>query len=291
MTGYGKGIAVLQAGKLTIEIRSLNCKSGADINLKTSLFPKDREIEVRKKLKELLDRGTIDVYVSLEASAESAAQSREINIPLAAEYYKQMVALSKECDASAPSFGHALESIMRIPDVLAAKQVEVISDENWPLVMKAVEDAAAMLTEFRFREGQALYKDLSSRVALIRSCVDEVEVFEKERVPAVREKILARFDELKLEVDTNRLESEMIFYLEKLDINEEKVRLRQHCDYFMQVLDNEPFAGRKLGFIAQEMGREINTTGSKANHTGIQKIVVQMKDELEKIKEQSFNVL
>lgn len=291
MTGYGKGIAVLPTGKLTVEIRSLNSKTGADISLKTSLIPKDKEIDVRKKIKERLERGTIDVFFAFEASAEAIAQAREINIPLAAEYYRQMVALASECGKTAPDFGHALESIMRIPDVVVTRQMDIIGEESWPLVLKAVEDAADMLTAFRKKEGEALQKDLTTRVNTILAKVDEVETYADERIKTVREKILQRFEELSLEVDSTRLENEMIYYLEKLDINEEKVRLRQHCAYFMQVMDKEPLAGRKLGFIAQEMGREINTTGSKANNTEIQKIVVQMKDELEKIKEQSLNVL
>ncbi|MCF0175041.1 MAG: YicC family protein [Bacteroidales bacterium] len=291
MTGYGKGTAFLQAGKLTVEIRSLNSKNGADINLKSSLIPKEKDIEIRKLVKERLDRGTIDVFISLEASAESAAESREINIPLAKEYYRQASLLASECGQDKPDFGHFLESALRIPDVITSKQVEIINEENWPLVVKAFDDALTMLTEFRKKEGAALEKDLRERVNTILGKVDDVEKFAAERVQTIKERILARFEELSLEVDSNRLESEMIFYLEKLDINEETVRLRQHCAYFIQVIENEPFAGRKLGFIAQEMGREINTTGSKANHTGIQKIVVQMKDELEKIKEQSCNVL
>ena len=155
----------------------------------------------------------------------------------------------------------------------------------------AVNQALDHIDEFRSREGEVLYRDVTAKVHSILSYVDEVEKFEKQRTELVREKILARFEELKLEPDQSRLEAEMIFYIEKLDINEEKVRLRQHCRYFLDTIDNEQFPGKKLGFIAQEMGREINTTGSKANNTDIQKIVVRMKDDLEKIKEQSLNIL
>jgi uncharacterized protein (TIGR00255 family) len=172
-----------------------------------------------------------------------------------------------------------------------AKKQDVITEENWPVVEACIDQALVNINTFRSREGEVLYKDVTEKVENIMEYSRQVETFEKERVEAIREKILSRFAELKAEPDQSRLEQEMIFYIEKLDINEEKVRLRQHCSYFLETLDNEPNPGKKLGFIAQEMGREINTTGSKANHTEIQKIVVKMKDELEKIKEQSLNIL
>ena len=171
------------------------------------------------------------------------------------------------------------------------KKTDIINDENWPAVETCIREALERVNEFRSREGETLYRDVTSKVRSILSYVDQVEQHEQERITAIREKILGRFEELRLEPDQSRLEQEMIFYIEKLDINEEKVRLRQHCRYFMDTIDTDPQPGKKLGFIAQEMGREINTTGSKANNTDIQQIVVRMKDELEKIKEQSMNIL
>ena len=184
-----------------------------------------------------------------------------------------------------------LATILRMPEVMDAKKQDVINDENWPAVEACIDEALANINAFRAQEGEVLYKDVTGNVAKILEYSAQVEAFEQERVDAIREKILNRFAELKAAPDQSRLEQEMIFYIEKLDINEEKVRLRQHCNYFLETIDSEPYPGKKLGFIAQEMGREINTTGSKANHTEIQKLVVKMKDELEKIKEQSLNIL
>jgi len=172
-----------------------------------------------------------------------------------------------------------------------AKKQDVITDENWPVVEACIDEALGKINEFRAKEGEILCNDVTEKVNNILEYSSQVEQYESERTEGIREKILSRFAELKAEPDQSRLEQEMIFYIEKLDINEEKVRLRQHCRYFLDTLNNEPNPGKKLGFIAQEMGREINTTGSKANHTEIQKIVVKMKDELEKIKEQSLNIL
>jgi uncharacterized protein (TIGR00255 family) len=168
---------------------------------------------------------------------------------------------------------------------------DVVTEENWPLVEKAVDQALAAVNDYRDREGAVLYSDVTSRVRTIMELEDEVEKLEDERISAVRERLQRNLAELQQKVDPSRFEQEMVFYLEKLDINEEKVRLRQHCRYFLDTIDGEPYPGKKLGFIIQEMGREINTTGSKANHAGIQKLVVRMKDELEKIREQSMNIL
>ena len=172
-----------------------------------------------------------------------------------------------------------------------AKKQDVITDDNWPVVESCLDQAIANINAFRSQEGEILYKDVTAKVERILEYSAQVETYEQERVDAIREKILSRFAELKAEPDQSRIEQEMIYYIEKLDLNEERVRLRQHCRYFLDTITNEPDPGKKLGFIAQEMGREINTTGSKANHTEIQKIVVKMKDELEKIKEQSLNIL
>jgi len=291
MTGYGKAEATIEAGKITVEIRSLNGKT-ADISLKTSLLPKDKEITVRQKIASELQRGNIDMFMTFEPNA--AENAKQINMELAMQYYQQISELGGKMGAVnlwMHNPNDLLAMIMRMPDVMDARKQDVITDENWPVVEECINEAIANICAFRAQEGEVLYKDVTEKVARILALSDQVENFEEERVETIREKILSRFAELKAEPDQSRLEQEMIFYIEKLDINEEKVRLRQHCRYFLETIDNEPYPGKKLGFIAQEMGREINTTGSKANHTEIQKLVVMMKDELEKIKEQSLNIL
>ena len=292
MTGYGKAEVLLEAGKVTLEIRTLNSKN-ADISVKSQFLPKDKEIIVRKLLSDRLQRGTIDFFLNFEANETAAA--RPINKEAVLSYLAQVDRIAKEYAGTGSLSDQAraflLGNILRLPDVVDAKKAEVITDENWPAVEKGLDEALDMLDAFRIREGAALYKDITSRVALIEQLYDEVEKLEGERIETVRAKLLKAIDELAQKPDQSRFEQELIFYLEKFDINEEKVRLRQHCKYFMETIDNEPNPGKKLGFIIQEMGREINTTGSKANHAGIQKLVVRMKDELEKIREQSMNVL
>lgn len=296
MTGYGKAEAILENGKLTIEFRTLNGKN-ADISIKSSLLPKDKELAIRKKVADTLQRGTIDMFISWEANA--AENAKKINQDLALEYFKQIRELKKLISYTEPGAittgkdeaMDALAMVLRMPDIIDSKKQDIITEENWPVVEKAIEEALANLNDFRTREGAILVADVTAKVNHILECSHEIEKYEKERTDAVRERILAKFEELSIKPDHDRLEQEMIFYLEKLDINEERVRLRQHCAYYLETLCNDPFPGKKLGFIAQEMGREINTTGSKANHTEIQKLVTTMKDELEKIKEQSLNIL
>ena len=295
MTGYGKAEAQLQSGKLTLEIRTLNAK-GAEINIKSSLLPKDKDLEVRKLLTERLVRGTIDLYITFEPSGADAAHT--INADAFHDYWRSAV---KALDAETvftktflkdPGVGSILaSSILRLPDVVDAKKADVITEEEWPLVAAALDSALSQLMAYRAAEGKALYADVTSRVRGILALYDQVEALEPERVATVREKLQRALEELAAKPNPERFEQEMIFYLEKYDINEEKVRLRQHCKYFMEVIDSEPYPGKKLGFILQEMGREINTTGSKANHALIQQLVVRMKDELEKIREQSLNIL
>ena len=291
MTGYGKAEAILETGKITVEVRSLNGKT-ADISLKTSMLPKDKEMAVRQKIATALSRGNIDFFVSFEANAADSA--KKINMALAMEYFQQIMELSKQVGTSSIQINNPndlIATILRMPEVMDAKKQDVITDENWPKVEACIDEALANINAFRAQEGEVLYKDVTEKVNNIMEYSKQIEAFEAERVQAIREKILSRFAELKAEPDQSRLEQEMIFYIEKLDINEEKVRLRQHCKYFLDTISGEDCPGKKLGFIAQEMGREINTTGSKANHTEIQKIVFNMKDELEKIKEQSLNIL
>jgi len=291
MTGYGKAETVLEAGKITVEIRSLNGKT-ADIGIKTSMLPKDKEMLVRQKLASELVRGNIDMFLTFEPNAADCA--KKINMDLAMEYYQQISALGGQIGAHnlwTQNPNDLLAMILRMPEVMDSKKQDVITDENWPAVEACIDEAIRNINVFRAQEGEVLLRDVTEKVNNILEFSTQVERFENERIETIREKILSRFAELKAEPDQSRLEQEMIFYIEKLDINEEKVRLRQHCRYFLDTISNEPNPGKKLGFIAQEMGREINTTGSKANHTEIQKIVVKMKDELEKIKEQSLNIL
>ena len=291
MTGYGKSEALLENGKLTVEFRSVNGKN-ADISIKTSLLPKDKEMGVRKKIAEVLQRGSIDMYVTWEPNAADSAKA--VNIALAKEYFAQIQSLGSEIGAVNLQLhepNYLIATLLRMPDVIDQKKQDVITEENWPQVEKAVGEALTAIDAYRVHEGEALYRDVTSRVRNILSLYDEVEGYESERIDTVRAKLQKNLEELRVKVDKERFEQEMVYYLEKLDINEEKVRLRQHCKYFMDTIDGEPYPGKKLGFIIQEMGREINTTGSKANHAAIQKCVVRMKDELEKIREQSLNIL
>ncbi len=282
MTGYGKAECSLPDSKITIEIRSLNGKN-ADISIKSSLIPREKEMEVRQYIAKELQRGNIDLYATLEVNATDKA--KHINKEIYNGYLSQIKELGIECTPDA-----MLQTILRLPDVIEVKKQEM-TDESWEAINNAIKEAVGALNGFRDKEGEILYKDVTSRVALIESYVAEVEKHEESRIESVRERIKNRIEELEITPDQNRLEQEIIFYIEKLDINEEKVRLRQHCKYFMETIDGEQYPGKKLGFIAQEMGREINTMGSKSNHAEMQKWVVRMKDELEKIKEQCLNIL
>ena len=287
MTGYGKGIAELSTGRLTLEIRTLNGKN-CDINIKSSLLPKDKELDVRKLLTDRIVRGTVDLLLSFEPKA--GATARQIDAAVVENYFRQIHAIGCKVGIPMPKEEY-LEAILRFPDVFEGGKQETIPEGEWPAVQQALEEALSALDAYRSREGAALYADVTGRVKGILALYDEVESHEAERLQAVRERIGKAAEDLQVKLDKERFEQEMIFYLEKLDINEEKVRLRQHCRYFLDTIDGEACPGRKLGFIIQEMGREINTTGSKANHAAIQQLVVRMKDELEKVREQSMNIL
>ena len=287
MTGYGKGVAELSTGRLTLEIRSLNGKN-CDINIKSALLPKDKELSVRKTIADALQRGTVDLLLNLEPKAGAAA--RQIDAALVENYFRQIHAIGCKVGIAMPKEEY-LQAILRFPDVFEGGRQDTLPEEEWPKVEAALEEAIGALDAFRMREGAVLDADVRGRVGKILALYDAVESHEAERLDAVRERLRKSAAELQVKLDPERFEQEMIFYLEKLDINEEKVRLRQHCRYFLDTLDGEALPGKKLGFIIQEMGREINTTGSKANHAEIQKLVVQMKDELEKIREQSMNIL
>ena len=296
MTGYGKAETQLAGGKLSIEIRTLNSK-GTDISIKSTLLPKDKDILIRQKIADALVRGTIDVFLTFESGAEDNA--KQLNSELVQHYYNEL----RKLRDTLPGFTFAdfstqdrannelLLSVLRFPEVLESKKSDVIDETNWPEVEACFDRAIEAVKQYRAKEGEALYRDVCSRVGNILSLENEVESYEKERIETVREKILNAAEDAGVKLDKERFEQEMIFYLEKYDINEEKVRLRQHCKYFQDTIDSEACPGKKLGFIIQEMGREINTTGSKANHAQIQKAVVRMKDELEKIREQSLNIL
>ena len=287
MTGYGKAECLLGPDKYLVEIRSVNGKN-ADITFKTPLIPRDREVEVRKYIADRLSRGSIDLFITVERAAGNA--SKQISRETLLAYFAQLKDAVKGTELACCDPDVMLGSLMRLPDVLETRSTD-LEPAQWDTLFAAIREAVADLDAFRKKEGVSLERDILSQVDKIESYIPEVERYERERITAVRERIEARLKEIAAQPDANRLEQEMIFWLEKLDINEEKVRLRQHCRYFRETVESEPLPGRKLGFIAQEMGREINTLGSKANHAEIQKWVVKMKDELEKIKEQSLNIL
>ena len=286
MTGFGKGEAALQNKKITVEIRSLNSNQ-LDLGLRLPAVYRQSEYEIRNIIARTIQRGKVDVFVTVESQAvETPAR---INKEVFREYLHQMTdtlafaGIDADYDAIVPV-------IMRLPEVIST-ETESISDEEHAALIAATEAAAARLDAFRMQEGAILIADLLGRVDRIESYKEEVVPFEKARTETIKARILDNLEKLQADVDRNRLEQEMIFYLEKLDITEEKVRLANHCRYFREVAAGEEGAGRKLGFIAQEMGREINTMGSKANESNIQILVVKMKDELEKIKEQVLNIL
>ena len=286
MTGFGKAEVVVNGKTFTAEIRSLNSKQ-LDLGLRLPVAYRELENDIRSLVSKRVVRGKVDLTISV-ASTEVATASR-IDKALLASYIKQIddalayAGVSVEYEAIIPS-------AMKMPNVVQNDTAEASDDEK-EAIMKAVEGAIDKLDAFRKQEGDILIADLLRRVELIEQLRNEIIPFEASRAEAIRQRIREGIEKLGVEVDNNRLEQEMIFYIEKLDITEEKVRLENHCKYFREVASTEEQAGRKLGFIAQEMGREINTTGSKANQHDIQKLVVKMKDELEKIKEQVLNIL
>ena len=286
MTGFGKGEAALQNKKITVEIRSLNSKQ-LDLGLRLPAVYRQSEYEIRNIIARTIQRGKVDVFVTVESQAvETPAR---INKEVFHEYLHQMTDTLAFAGIDA-DYDAIVTVIMRLPEVVST-ETESISDEEHAALIAATEAAAAQLDAFRMQEGAILIADLLGRVDRIESYKEEVMPFEKARTETIKARILDNLEKLQADVDRNRLEQEMIFYLEKLDITEEKVRLANHCRYFREVAAGEEGAGRKLGFIAQEMGREINTMGSKANESNIQILVVKMKDELEKIKEQVLNIL
>jgi len=286
MTGFGKGEATLNNKKITVEIRSLNSKQ-LDLNMRLPAVYRQSEYEIRTLVARRLVRGKVDVFITVENQrTETPAR---VDRELFREYLRQMTDALAYAGIDA-GYDALVPAVLRLPEVVAT-ETEAISDEEHAALLTATEAAAAQLDAFRTQEGATLIADLLRRVDLIEQYKNEVTPFELARTETVKARILENLAKLDVDVDRNRLEQEMIFYLEKLDITEEKVRLTNHCNYFREVAAHEEGAGRKLGFIAQEMGREINTLGSKANETNIQILVVKMKDELEKIKEQALNIL
>ena len=286
MTGFGKGEAVAQNRKFRVELRSLNSKQ-LDLSVKLPGKYRAAEADIRAILTQQLQRGKVDCFVSYEATETET--SAHINAEMFRTYAEE---LRRVCAASgiAEDAAALMQSVLRMPDVITTEDADV-SDEELAAIVEATKAAAAQLDTFRRQEGAILIADLLKRVELIEQYRHDVEEFETKRVETIKNRIRESIQKLQLEVDNNRLEQEMIFYIEKLDITEEKVRLDNHCRYFREVAAEEDAPGRKLGFIAQELGREINTMGSKSNEANMQRLVVQMKDELEKIKEQVLNIL
>lgn len=287
MTGFGKAAAILNGKNYEIEIKSLNGKS-LDINTKLPANYKERELEMRSIIGERLERGKIDF--SLTITVVSGGEAVKVNEELLASYFNTMSQISDRLNFK-PDQTQLFTTLLRFPDVLR-NDPEPLDENEWEFVKALLIKAVDALDNFRTQEGQNLKGDFVKRTNLILEYLSRVEPFEKQRVEQIKERIASRFEELKgLDVDRNRFEQELIYYIEKLDITEEKIRLKNHCNYFIETIDAQEAPGKKLGFIAQEMGREINTLGSKANDSDIQKIVVMMKDELEKIKEQVLNIL
>ncbi len=287
MTGFGRYETALEGKKIAVEIRTLNSKQ-LDLSLRLPALYRAVEFDVRSVVGSGVERGKCEVTVSFaNSSMQSAAV---VNEPLFVEYCSQI----RSALAAAGVAGEVTEatavSALRLPDVITTR-VESITEGETEALMECCREAVAQLNSFREQEGAILIADILNRVSLIESYMGAVEPFERPRVEAIRQRIRERIENEKIPVDSGRLEAEMIFYVEKLDITEEKVRLANHCKYFREVVTEEQGVGRKLGFIAQEMGREINTMGSKSNDADMQRLVVQMKDELEKIKEQVLNVL
>jgi uncharacterized protein (TIGR00255 family) len=287
MTGFGKAECVCQNQKLTVEIKSLNSKY-FDVNLRIPNGFRDKELEIRNMLLTRLQRGKVEFSIAIDDKGDISSYT--INKALAMKYFEQLKELSDELEGH--DFKDYLPVIMRLPDVMVTDKKE-IDEEEWKNLTMAIEKALDKVEEFRVGEGKSLLKELEYRNSSIMELLTQVKPFENQRIESLKQKIRKDLYEIanKEDVDKNRFEQELIYYLDKLDITEEKQRLGEHCRYFQETLEGKESQGKKLAFITQEMGREINTLGSKANESNIQKVVVQMKDELEKIKEQLFNIV
>ena len=288
MTGYGKAVVAYKEKKINVEVKSLNSKS-LDLSARIAPLYREKEMEIRRLLAQKLERGKVDF--SLWVEKESTVDATPINTALVENYYKQIKAISASTGIPEPE--DWFTTLLRLPDVTTKTEIEVLDEEEWKVAQQAINEALEKLIDFRKQEGAALQKKFTEKIDNIANLLQSIEPYEKNRVPKIRERII---DGLKLipevDYDKNRLEQELIYYIEKLDINEEKQRLTNHLKYFKETMkENGHGVGKKLGFIAQEMGREINTTGSKSNQAEMQNIVVKMKDELEQIKEQVLNAL
>lgn len=288
MTGFGKTTVEYRNKKIIIEIKSLNSKS-LDLNLRIPNLYKEKEMDIRNMVKEQLDRGKVEMCIYFD-NGESEKQVN-INKSVVTQYFNQLISIASELGIDADK-NSMLQTVMRFPDTLQT-QLEELEESEWQNLRTGIAQALDEINKFRLQEGQALIRDIIHRIELIQQLSSQVPQFEGRRVEIIRQKLQEKINEWTdvKNIDQNRLEQELIYYLEKLDITEEKVRLANHCKYFLETIDKEEAPGRKIGFIAQEIGREINTMGSKANDHDIQKLVVKMKDELEKIKEQSLNIL
>ena len=287
MTGFGKVTAELPTKKVTVEIKALNSKQ-LDLSTRIPSIYKEKEMQIRSRLLQTLERGKVDFAIYIEYIGKEA--SSQINQEAVMSYFAQLKELSDKLGISAPSSWDELQLVLRMPDVIKTDPVEVDEDE-WNVVKQAIDEAIQHLCDFRIQEGAMLQKLFTQKVSNIAALLNDVEPYEKERIEKIKGRILDNLEKLAVDYDKNRFEQEMNYYIEKLDVNEEKNRLDNHLKYFLETMETGHGQGKKLGFIAQEMGREINTLGSKSNHADMQKIVVRMKDELEQIKEQVLNVL
>ncbi len=287
MTGFGKAEFEINNKKITIEIKSLNSKQ-IDINTRTPSLYREKDIEIRRELSEKLIRGKVDFNIYAENLGEDS--NSRINGPILKSYFHHLEKISSELNLTIDNT--SLQSLLRLPDVVKT-EYETLDEEEWGVILKNIRKAVAEIDHFRIQEGKALQEDIAGNVENIQNLLKQIEPFEGKRMESVKTRLLENLQNIELNgnVDKNRFEQELIYYLEKLDINEEKVRLANHCIFFMETIVQPMPTGKKLGFISQEIGREINTIGSKANETNIQRIVVQMKDHLERIKEQLLNVL
>lgn len=292
MTGYGTCVAAYDGKKIHVEIRSLNSKA-LDLNTRIAPLYREKEMDIRSLIASKLERGKVDAVIWVEK--DESQNANPINTKLVADYYKQVLALSSSLGLAwkePSSVTDWMQVLLRLPDVTAKTEIEELTDDEWEVTKNAVEGAIERLVNFRMQEGKALEAKFREKITNISNLLASIEPFEKSRTEKIRQRIVSGLEQIpEVEYDKNRLEQEMIYYIEKLDISEEKQRLANHLKYFIETMETGHGQGKKLGFIAQEMGREINTTGSKSNQAEMQNIVVKMKDELEQIKEQVLNVM
>ena len=282
MTGFGKATMQLPNKKITVEVKSLNSK-GLDLNVRIPSVYREMELGLRNQLSTVLERGKVDFSIFMENTAEQT--STKVNVPIMKAYIAQLREVYAEADET-----ELMKMAIRMPDAMKTEREE-IDEDDWNLIQKVIDEALENMQSFRASEGASLEKEFLHRIANIMTLMNATVALDGERIETVKTRLRTAIDELKVNIDDNRFEQELIFYLEKYDITEEKARLENHLHYFIETIAGKEANGRKLGFITQEMGREINTMGSKSNHAQMQKLVVQMKDELEKIKEQVLNVL